>query len=136
MLSVTSHTLLRLIEVVPELRAALPQVDEPWRKPLHHLTTGQIRMVVSKLLLKEHERSGNFFHLGQQAQAGDNVKAQRRVTSTQAMVEISSPRSARPAQPLKKWPSPYVCFPLFGMNEASCAETSSERGSSAALITR
>jgi hypothetical protein len=72
MLSVTSHTLLRLIEVVPELRAALPQVDEPWRKKLEHLTTGQIRMAVSKLLLEAHERSGNFFHLGKHAQDGDN----------------------------------------------------------------
>jgi len=81
MLSVTSHTLLRLIEVVPELRAALPQVDEPWRKKLEHLTTGQIRMAVSKLLLEEHNRSGNFFNFGKQAQAGDNserIEARRK----------------------------------------------------------
>ena len=72
LLSVTAHTLLRLIEVVPELRATLPQIEEPWRKQLDHLTTGQIRMAVSHLLLEEHERSGNFFNLGKQAQDGDN----------------------------------------------------------------
>lgn len=72
LLSVTSHTLLRLIEVVPELRAALPQIEEPWRKQLGHLTTGQIRMAVSQLLLAEHERSGNFFNFGKQVQDGDN----------------------------------------------------------------
>jgi hypothetical protein len=81
MLSVTSHTLLRLIEVVPELRAALPQVDEPWRRKLEHLTTGQIRMAVSQLLLAEHESSGNFFNFGKQAQDGDNserIEARRK----------------------------------------------------------
>ena len=79
LLSVTAHTLLRLVEVVPELRAALPQIEEPWRKKLDHLTTGQIRMAVSQLL--EHERSGHFFHLGKQAQDGDNserVEARRK----------------------------------------------------------
>ena len=40
LLRVTAHTLLRLIAVVPELRAALPQVDEPWGKPLGHLRAG------------------------------------------------------------------------------------------------
>src|SRR5712692_5164930 len=62
------------------------------------------------------------------------VNAHRRVTSTPARVAISSPRSARLAQPLKKCPSPNVCLPLFGLNEASCAEISSERESSAAVM--
>jgi len=77
MLSVTAHTLLRLIEVVPELRAALPEVEEPWRKKLGHLTTGQIRMAISKLLLAEHERSGNFFNFGETAGDAHNSEAER-----------------------------------------------------------
>ncbi|HYE65351.1 MAG TPA: hypothetical protein VD966_07205 [Pyrinomonadaceae bacterium] len=42
------------------------------RKPLDHLTTGQIRLAVSQLLLAEHERSGNFFNFGKQVRDGDN----------------------------------------------------------------
>jgi len=77
MLSVTAHTLLRLIEIVPEMRAALPEVEEPWRKPLEHLTTGQIRMAISKLLLEEHQRSGNFFNFGEKAGDAHNSEAER-----------------------------------------------------------
>src|SRR5215813_12933222 len=62
-------------------------------------------------------------------------KAHQRVTSTTASVDISSPRSARLAQPLKKCPSPNVCLPLLGRKDASCAETSSARGSSAIIRT-
>ena len=39
-------------------------------------------------------------------------------------------------QPLKKCPRPNVCLPLLGMKDASCAETSSERESSAVISTR
>ena len=46
------------------------------------------------------------------------------------------PRSARLAQPLKQCPRPNVCLPLFGMKDASCAEISSARGSSAVIRTR
>ena len=65
-----------------------------------------------------------------------SVKAQRRVTSTTASVEISRPRSARKVQPLKKCPSPNVCLPLFGMKDASCAEITSEHGSRATVMIR
>ncbi|MBV9481701.1 MAG: transposase [Acidobacteria bacterium] len=76
-LCVTSHTLLRLIEIVPEMRGALAEVKEPWRKRLEHLTMGQLRTAISKLMLEEHERSGNFFNFDVQARDANNAEAER-----------------------------------------------------------
>jgi len=60
-LAITAHTLLRLIEVRSELSACLPPLPEPWRKPLSHLTVGQIRRSVGRLLLDAYARTGYFF---------------------------------------------------------------------------
>jgi len=79
MLAVVSHTLLRLIEIVPELRAQLPEIEEPWRKALDHMTTGQIRMAVSKLLLKEEARTGNFIKVREKIGNGEKTQTTERV---------------------------------------------------------
>lgn len=71
MLAVVAHTLLRLMEIVPELRAQLPEIEEPWRKELEHMTTGQIRQAISKLLLKEYARTGNFINVREKAGNGE-----------------------------------------------------------------
>jgi hypothetical protein len=72
LLAVVSHTLLRLIELEPRLRAFLPALDEPWRKQLSHLTCGQIRMAVAKLLLDHYAQTGNFFDFDLDARHDDN----------------------------------------------------------------
>lgn len=64
LLAVVAHTLLRMIELIPELRTLLPQIDEPWRKELSHLTCGQIRMAIGKLLLEHYVQTGNFLNFG------------------------------------------------------------------------
>lgn len=73
-LAVVAHTLLRLIEIVPERRAQLPEIEEPWRKEIDHMTTGQIRMAVSQLLLREYARTGNFINVGERT--GNEEKSQ------------------------------------------------------------
>lgn len=74
-LTVAAQTLLRMIELVPELRQQLPEVEEPWRKEIRHLTTGQMRMALSKLLLEEYGRTGNFLNVWQKT--GDEGNSQR-----------------------------------------------------------
>jgi len=63
MLAVTAHTLLRVMEVVPELRGQLPLVEEPWRETKSHLTLGQVRLAINQLLLDEYSRTGYFFNV-------------------------------------------------------------------------
>jgi hypothetical protein len=65
MLAVTSQTLLRLMELIPELCIRLPKVEEPWRASKEHLSLGQIRLAIGKLLLERYARTGNFFNVGQ-----------------------------------------------------------------------
>jgi hypothetical protein len=74
MLAVTSQTLLRLMELIPELQTLLPQLAEPWRATTAHLSLGQIRMAIAKLLLAEYSRTGNFFHVGQRVEDGENCQ--------------------------------------------------------------
>lgn len=64
LLCITSQTLLRLVELIPELRVQLPQVEEPWREVKEHLTMGQIRLAINKLLIDEYSKTGNFFNVG------------------------------------------------------------------------
>lgn len=72
LLAVTAHTTLRLIELRPELRGCLPALDEPWRKPLSHLTTGQIRRRVARMLLEVYAGAGNFFEFDSRTSTGRN----------------------------------------------------------------
>lgn len=74
LLSVAAHTLLRLMELVPELRRHLPQVEEPWRERKSHMSLGQIRLALHQLLLEEYARTGNFFHVGQQVEGEENCQ--------------------------------------------------------------
>ncbi|MBA3441421.1 MAG: transposase [Pyrinomonadaceae bacterium] len=74
LLTVAAHTLLRLIELVPELRRHLPQAAEPWRKPKSHMTMGQIRLALNKVLLAEYARTGNFFKVGKQVEDEENCQ--------------------------------------------------------------
>lgn len=74
LLTVAAHTLLRLIEMVPELRRHLPQVEEPWRERKSHMSMGQIRLALNKLLLAEYARTGNFFNVGKQIEAEENCQ--------------------------------------------------------------
>jgi len=75
MLAVVAHTLLRMIEIIPELRASLPEIEEPWRKAIDHLTTGQLRMAIHKLLLREYGWTGNFINVGEKAETGEKSQA-------------------------------------------------------------
>ena len=75
MLAVVAHTLLRLIEIIPELRASLPEIEEPWRKAMDHMTTGQIRMAIHKLLLREYGWTGNFINVGEKAEKREKSQA-------------------------------------------------------------
>lgn len=74
MLAVTSHTLLRLMELLPELRLRLPIVEEPWRETGSHLSMGQLRLAINKLLLDEYARTGNFFQVGQKVKEKENCQ--------------------------------------------------------------
>jgi hypothetical protein len=74
MLTVAAHTLLRLIELMPELRRHLPLVEEPWRKTKSHLTVGQIRLALHQLLLDEYARTGNFFNVGKKLDDEENCQ--------------------------------------------------------------
>jgi hypothetical protein len=74
LLAVVSHTLLRLIELIPELRTLLPEVEEPWRKELSHLTCGQIRLAISKLLLERYAETGNFLNFGIKSRNEENCQ--------------------------------------------------------------
>src|SRR5215510_7215616 len=59
------------------------------------------------------------------------IESARAGNSPPKVVRAADLSRPRLAQPLKKCPSPNVCLPLFGRKDASCAETSSARGSSA-----
>lgn len=72
MLAVAAHSLLRMIELLPELRRHLPEVEEPWRKGKSHMTMGQIRLAVNKLLLNEYARTGNFLNVGRKGEDEEN----------------------------------------------------------------
>jgi hypothetical protein len=74
LLAVVSHTLLRLIELMPELRVLLPEVEEPWRKKLSHLTCGQIRLAIGKLLLERYVETGNFLNFGLKTRNEENCQ--------------------------------------------------------------
>lgn len=74
MLAVTSQTLLRLVELIPQLQSLLPQVEEPWRERKEHLSLGQIRLAIGKLLLKEYSRTGNFFNVGPGVEDEENCQ--------------------------------------------------------------
>lgn len=71
-LAITAHTLLRLIEVNKEISISLPLLQEPWRAPLSHLTVGQIRRSVARLLLDAYARTGHFFTVDAQRQNARN----------------------------------------------------------------
>ncbi len=74
MLSVTSQTLLGLMELIPELETLLPKLEEPWREKKEHLSLGQIRVAIGKRLLDEYSRTGNFFNVGQQVEGEENCQ--------------------------------------------------------------
>lgn len=74
MLSVTSQILLRLVELTPELQSLLPKLEEPWRERKEHLSLGQIRLAITKLLLKEYSRTGNFFNVGPRVEDEENCQ--------------------------------------------------------------
>jgi hypothetical protein len=74
MLAITSQTLLRLVELIPELRVHLPQVEEPWRETKEHLSLGQIRLAINKLLRDEYSRTGNFFNVSQKLKDEENYQ--------------------------------------------------------------
>ncbi|MCA1617066.1 MAG: transposase [Acidobacteria bacterium] len=74
MLSVTSQTLLRLMELIPELHTLLPKLEEPWRETKEHLSLGQIRLAIGKLLMAEYSRTGNFFNVGKRVEDEENYQ--------------------------------------------------------------
>ena len=78
MLAITSQTLLRLMELLPGLHRLLPQLEEPWREKKEHLSLGQIRLAIGKLLLDEYSRTGNFFNVGKRVEAEGNCQTSER----------------------------------------------------------
>jgi hypothetical protein len=73
-LAITSQTLLRLIELIPELRVQLPELEEPWRETKAHLSLGQIRLSIAKLLMEEYSRTGNFFNVSKTLEDEENCQ--------------------------------------------------------------
>lgn|GEM_PF-5496140 len=74
MLCITSQTLLRLMELIPQLRVQLPITQEPWREAKEHLSLGQIRGAINKLLLDEYSLTGNFFNVGKKLEDQENYQ--------------------------------------------------------------
>ena len=74
MLSVTSQILLRLMELMPELHTLLPKLEEPWREKKEHLSLGQIRVAIGKMLMNEYSRTGNFFNVGKRVEDEGNYQ--------------------------------------------------------------
>ena len=72
MLAVTSQTLLRLLELIPQWQTLLPKLEEPWRETKEHLSLGQIRLAIGKLLRDEYSRTGNFFNVSKRVEDKEN----------------------------------------------------------------
>lgn len=84
MLAVTSQTLLRLMELIPELHGLLPKLAEPWREKKEHLSLGQIRLAIAKLLRDEYSRTGNFFNVGQRVEDEENCQTSEKLLNKAA----------------------------------------------------
>lgn len=83
-LGITAHTLLRLIEVNKEISISLPLLQEPWRAPLSHLTIGQIRHSLARLLLDAYARTGHFFTIDAHSQNARNSQRTAAILETAA----------------------------------------------------
>ena len=60
------------MELIPDLSVRLPKVDAPWRESKEHLSIGQIRMAIGKMLMDEYARTGNFFNVGKRVEDEEN----------------------------------------------------------------
>ena len=74
LLAVTSQTLLRLVELIPELHTLLPKLEAPWREAKEHLSLGQIRLAIGKMLMEEYARTGNFFNVSRRVEDEENCQ--------------------------------------------------------------
>ena len=62
------------MELIPEMHTLLPKLEEPWRKKKEHLSLGQIRVAIGKMLMDEYSRTGNFFNVGRRVEDEGNCQ--------------------------------------------------------------